>query len=512
MSKNKYSQYFKFCVQRNFQFETHDDKGNQTSDITELDWRKKIITEVKGYMNDGQCDNGLVEIFCAFHDLDINSDGTSKGLHVHFVATFLKKRSQTSAIKFFGASSLQNCEPVKSYVDSLRYLIHVSDSALDDKKTIYLPDVVFGWRIADDGALIPVTVADFKEGMSCKTSRHLRQQQKSVKDSCAVDIMSGNSIVSSVRDAYLQDSYNVGLSAVDYLSDKTIYERASSEWLQMITEFYQRHYCPLTSIYICGGGGTGKTSLANALARKLSDSHGIHQVASAGKKTTFDFVGNYCGERVSVFNEFSTAFPVEQFLSVFDPLNAMPVNSRNKDKLYFANYSIFTTSANIEHFIYQLWIPYAKQNSFIPINVREKIKDERNWYFEYMRYAPPGDDKILQIRRRFPVLVTIDKPEKSPLNVATIWTLDIKSNSPESFRFQSPPNGNEPYVKFRSLVYDVLSENIDSQTDILVDSIIKGIDYYYHSNNLKHPDSFEKPDFSILLETINKRNTGKSSK
>lgn len=494
MAKDKYSQYFKFDVQRNYQFETHDDKGNQTSDITEADWRKKVISEVRGYMNDGQRDDGLVEIFYIFHDLDTNDDGTSKGLHVHFVATFLKKRSQSSAIKFFGASSVNNCQSCNSYVDSCRYLIHVSETALNEKKTIYLPDAVSGWCISEDGSLVATTVTDFKEAMSAKNGRKARAQQKKVKDSCAVAVMSGNSIISDVRDVYLEDVEHVGFSAVDYLSDKSIYERASAEWLTMITEFYQTHDCPLTSIYISGGGGTGKTTLANALARKFADSHGIHQVAVAGKKTTFDFVGNYKGERVSVFNEFSTSFPVEQFLSVFDPLNAMPVNSRNSDKLYFANYSIFTTSMSVEHFIYQLWTPYAKQNSFIPIKIREKITCERDWYFEYMKYAPLGDDKILQIRRRLPVLVTIDS------GIATVWLLDLKCNSSESFRFCTPPQNKEPYTKLRSVRYDVHSPDIAKQQSALVDCICSGIDFYYKMNGLKHPNSFQKPDFEKLLK------------
>lgn len=491
--KNSEKRYYRFDVQRNYQFETHDNNGNKISDISESDWRAKVFSEVRSLV--GEC---AVEIFCIFHDLDINDDGTSKGLHFHAVVTFKNAKTQTSAVKVLGASSVHNCQYCKSYVDSLRYLIHVSETALNEMKYIYDVNDVFGWHVADDGLVVSTTVTDFKRGMARLKDKKTRQQQKSVKASCAIDVMSGDTIISDIRDVYLQDSRGVGLSAVDYLSDKMIYERASSEWLQMITEFYQTHYCPLTSVYICGGGGTGKTSLANALARELADCHGIHQVASAGQKTTFDFVGNYCGERVSVFNEFSTSFPVEQFLSVFDPLNAMPVNSRHKDKLYFANYSIFTTSINIEHFIYQLWTPYAKKNSFIPIHIREKISCERDWYFEYMKYAPPGDDKILQIRRRFPVLVTIEK------SIATVWTLNLKFNSPESFRFCSPPNGNEPYIKFRSVVYDIFSENIDKQTKILIDFILKGIDFYYKSNNLQHPDSFEKPDFSKLQQKFKK--------
>lgn len=486
--KKSEKRYYRFDVQRNYQFETHDEKGNKVSDITESEWRNKVMSETRILV--GDCSS---EIFCIFHDCDINDDGTSKGLHFHAVVTFKNNKTQTSAVKLLGASSIHNCQPCQSYVDSLRYLIHVSETALNEMKYIYSVNDVFGWRVSDDGSIVNITVTDFKYGMSRKNDKKSRKEKKKVKDSCIIDIISGNSIVSDIRDVYLQDSRGVGLSAVDYLSDMSLYDRASSEWLRMITEFYQTHYCPLTSIYIFGGGGVGKTTLANALARKFADSHGIHQVAVAGKKTTFDFVGNYKGERVSVFNEFSTSFPVEQFLSVFDPLNASPVNSRNSDKFYFANYAIFTTSMQIEHFIYQLWIPYAKQNSFIPIRIREKITCERDWYFEYMKYAPPGDDKILQIRRRFPVLVTIDS------GIATVWLLDIKCNSPESFRFCTPPQNKEPYTKLRSVLYDVKSPDIDKQQEALVDCICRGIDFYYKMNCLKHPDSFEKPDFEKLL-------------
>ena len=282
---------------------------------------------------------------------------------------------------------------------------------------------------------------------------------------------------------------------MDYLEDKSLYERASSEWLTMITEFYQNHACPLTSIYISGGGGTGKTTLANAIARNFADSHGIHQVASPGQKTTFDFAGNYKGERVSIFNEFSSAFPVEQFLSIFDPLNAMPVNSRNSDKLYFANYSIFTTSVPLETFIYNLWLPYAKSNSKVPIKVRNNLiksgSDELCWLNAYQRYLPQNDDKILQIRRRIPIQIQIDK------GLATILVLDRNFNSRDSFAFCQPVPEKSPYTKYGTFVYDVNDpDSIGNQTYSLVKAVSKAIDYYYSMNGYKNPDSFEKFDFS----------------
>lgn len=330
--------------------------------------------------------------------------------------------------------------------------------------------------------------------MSRKKTKKARKEQKKVKDSCSVSIMNGDSIVSNVRDIYLTDAYGVGLSPVDYLTDKHMYKEASVEWLERITEFYQSHQCPLTSIYISGGGGTGKTSLANALAEKFADSHGVHKVAAPGKSTTFDFAGNYKGERVSIFNEFSSAFPVEQFLSIFDPLNAMPVNSRNSDKLYFANYSIFTTSVPLETFIYNLWLPYAKANSKVPVRVRNNLirsgAGEFQWLNEYQHYLPQDDDKILQIRRRIPIQIQIDK------GFATILVLDKKFNSRDSFAFCQPVPEKSPYTKYGTFVYDVSDiDSICNQTYALVKAISKAIDYYYSMNGYKNPDTFEKPCF-----------------
>ena len=489
--KKSEKKYRRFDVQRNYQFETHDADGNQISDITENEWRDKVTAEIRDLFDNSD----ITEVFYVFHDNDINDDGTSKGLHCHQVVSFKDNHTQTAIVKKLLASSVHNCLPCDSYVDSMRYLIHVSETALNEKKTIYDVSDVHGWKLDDDGNVIKITVDDFKEAMSRKNTKKARKEQKKVKDSCAVAVMSGESVVSDVRGVYLEDTCGVGLSAVDYLTDKHIYKEASTEWLERITEFYQNHSCPLTSIYISGGGGTGKTSLANAIARNFADSHGIHQVAAPGRNTTFDFAGNYRGERVSIFNEFSSAFPVEQFLSIFDPLNAMPVNSRNSDKLYFSNYSIFTTSVPLETFIYNLWLPYAKANSKVPVKVRNNLirngVDESHWLNAYQQYLPQNDDKILQIRRRIPIQIQIDK------GFATILVLDKNFNSRDSFAFCQPVPEKSPYTKYGTFLYDVNDpDSIGNQTYSLVKAVSKAIDYYYSMNGYRNPASFEKPDFN----------------
>lgn len=489
--KKSDKKYRRFDVQRNYQFETHDADGNQISDITENEWCNKVTSEILSLFEN----SNITEVFYIFHDSDINDDGTSKGLHVHLVVTFKEAHTQTAVVKLLLASSVHNCTPCDSYVDSLRYLIHVSESALNEMKHIYSVNDVHGWKLDEDGNVISVTVQDFKEAMSRKNTKKARKEQKKVKDSCVVAVMSGDSIISDVRGVYEDDTCNVGLTSVDYIKDKHIYREASVEWLERITEFYQNHSCPLTTIYISGGGGTGKTELAKALASKWADSHGIHVVSAPGKSTTFDFAGNYRGERVSIFNELALSFPVEQFLSIFDPLNAMPVNSRNFDKLYFANYSIFTTSVPLETFIYNLWLPYAKANSKVPVKVRNNLikngVDESYWLNAYQQYLPQNDDKILQIRRRIPINIQIDK------GFATILVLDKNFNSRNSFAFCQPVPEKSPYTKYGTFVYDVRDlDSIKNQTVALVNAVSKAIDHYYNMNGYMHPDSFEKPCFN----------------
>lgn len=495
MAKIKESRFRRFDVQRNYQFETHDDKGNQTSDITESDWRKKVISEIRCLF-----DNGVTEAFCIFHDRDINDDGTNKGLHVHMVVSFADAKTQTSVIKLLGASRLQNCLPCKFYVESLRYLIHVSEKALNDMKYIYDVSDVFGWRVSGDGSVVDITVTDFKEGMARKNDRKTRAKQKEVKNDCSLAIASGNAVLSDVRELYIGDTQGVGLTFNDYLSDRVNYERAQSERLSMIAEFYQYNPRPLTTIYISGGGGTGKTNLANALSELWADSFGVHRVSAPGKSTTFDFAGNYRGERVSIFNELSSAFPVEQFLSIFDPLNASPVNSRHVDKLYFANYSIFTTSVPLETFIYNLWKPYARENAKIPVSVRDALTrssttTEADWLNAYMKYIPKHDDKVLQIRRRLPVLVHIEN------GFVNIYVLDKNFNTPDCFAFSPAPSGREPYGKICTMRYDV--NNIDcikSDTVKVAKRVAEAVDQYYLMNGYQLPSSFNKPNFDNLLK------------
>lgn len=97
----------------------------------------------------------------------------------------------------------------------------------------------------------------------------------------------------------------------------------------------------LKTAYIYGDGGVGKSQLARAMARILSNDDGNYYAAAAPDKgKTFDFSGGYNGENVTVLDDCkSSAFDLRTFFSIFDPHQYSLSNSRNYDKNWLSDYA-----------------------------------------------------------------------------------------------------------------------------------------------------------------------------
>lgn len=497
MDDKKESRYLSFDLQRNYQFETHDANGNKVSDISEKEWIRKVQDEWFSTMEQ-YCDEFLMII----HDKDVNEDGTDKGLHAHGIAHLRRsyKKTISAASKFFHCSQ-RNTLHTESYVDSVRYLIHVSESALNAMKTIYPVSDVMGRALDKDGNVVELDIMDIKERMSRKADIKKKAEKKHVVDMYVRDVIAGRATSDDILLRYANDSDGVGLSAVDYISDSAKFgkgEDSSSIWSRMMQRWYVEHGRHLTTIYVTGQGGAGKDAFARAFANSVADCHGVHKSSSPGQTTTFDFAGNYRGERVSIVSDISPHhFSMEQFLSVFDPIACDPVSSRNTDKLFFPDYALITSSAGLEQFIYRIWKPYAKKFALLPPATREYLMHtkgvtEADWLTAYMQYDPECADRFRQLRRRFAVCVEIANKKLS------VYFRRDKYNVADCFYLHAFPV-NAPFEHYYTIDYDISSGKYALHLDQAVEVVKKAIAKYYEYNSYKHPDEYDQPDFDMIL-------------
>lgn len=497
MDRKKESRYRSFDLQRNYQYETHDENGNKVSDISESDWIEKVKDE--WFSTVGlYCDEFLMII----HDKDVNEDGTDKGLHAHGIAHMSSGNAKTlsAASKFFHCT-LRNTLHTESYVDSVRYLIHVSESALNAMKTIYPVSDVIGRALDSNGNVVHLSVMDIKQRMSRKADIKKKAEKKHIVDTYVREVIAGRATSDDILLRYANDSDGVGLSAIDYISDSAKFgkgEDSSSIWSRMMQRWYVEHGRHLTTIYVTGQGGAGKDAFARAFANSVADCHGVHKSSSPGQTTTFDFAGNYRGERVSIVSDISPHhFSMEQFLSVFDPIACDPVSSRNTDKLYFPDYALITSSSSLEQFIYRIWKPYAKKFALLPPATREYLSHakgvtEADWLTAYMQYDPECADRFRQLRRRFAVLVDIHDKQ-----LYVSFRRD-KYNIADCFYLHPFPQ-HAPFSLFDVIDYDISSADYSVQLDQAVEVVKKAIAKYYEYNGYRKPEEYEQPDFDMIL-------------
>ena len=122
-----------YSVQRNYKFESHDADGNFLG-ITEDEWKEKIRDE---WTCDKLKANYIVFIF---HDKDIDEHGNIKELHVHGCINFIDSIPASNARKLSGCSSDKNCKIISNKSSAYRYLLHITEKAIRDKKHIYDED------------------------------------------------------------------------------------------------------------------------------------------------------------------------------------------------------------------------------------------------------------------------------------------------------------------------------------------------------------------------------------
>lgn len=123
-----------YTIQRNYKYESHDEDGNFNG-LTKDEWKERIREE---WTCDKLKANYVVFIF---HDKDVDENGIPKELHVHGCVNFKDSIPLSNAILLTKCSSEKNCEPIgRKKSQAYRYLLHITEKAIKDKKHIYGED------------------------------------------------------------------------------------------------------------------------------------------------------------------------------------------------------------------------------------------------------------------------------------------------------------------------------------------------------------------------------------
>src|SRR5699024_5716739 len=287
-----------------------------------------------------------------FHDKDYKDDEIKGGanLHVHIIVKMKNSTRMQAMINKFKVSRIENISKVKSYSSVFRYSLHITNEAINEKKVIYPISEMNFWHEDDSKTVEDMLISkkskeeeeeieDEIEQMAYHLHKEIRHYGKTKKQ--------------AEKELYeIVDEDDGQLAEKAYQQHRHGYVTDENEYLTMKADIMKEKGRDLRNVYIEGRGGLGKTKLGRAIALLNDDTgRGYHGVSLSSEDKTFDMVSKYKGESVSVLDEVtSDFFNLREFLNIFDPYNYSPVSSRNVDKDWIANMSIFTNSETLIDF------------------------------------------------------------------------------------------------------------------------------------------------------------------
>ena len=450
-----------YFVQRNYVYETRDNP------MSEDDWLKNIIIP-ELLSADGCKLRGIRKVYLIVHNKDNLSAETDdkKPTHIHAVVYFYDNITASRAMQRCGCSCLQNCRPLKRPKDinkALRYLVHYTEAAREELKHIYDSDAVMTYFAEDEQPVSYLKAIKLSTYQKRKDEAINKADVENAMSDLMLSVETGHRTAEDIKAIYRDDTLCCGLNLWQYNKHRSAYERAEADYYKRVYDYYTtagNHRC-LTTVIISGFGGSRKSELAELVCNTVYPGD-IYKTAVRGQRTTFDFAGNYKGQRTTIINEFSDGFALDQFLDVFDPIHAPLVNSRNSDKPWFSELCVIATSKTVTQIVSMLL-----------------TIDSRN---------PNYFSKLWELSRRLPVYVKLQG------DVANIYICDYLAQ-----RRNIPTSDTDFICGGYYKHYGAVSHNGDF--NILTDRIREAIAFYYDYN--KHtvtPDNTRRPTFDKFYQ------------
>lgn len=347
-----------FFLQRNYEFETHNENKERISDLTEEQWKEKVLNET---FNGSMTTSKIKSCALIFHDKDYDYKADKlKGLHCHIILELSNpsKLSTIRNIKLPGSEEKtmfqeHNSEILKNVARGYQYLTHRTQQAIIDRKYPYEISEIYAKANWEDDFLKGKNLIDFyiyKISHNLPSEDRQAKVKKIVEDfverACGGEFLS----LRDLRKKMLEE-YN-GVISVDnvivahHRDFKIALELGQDVLLEnKQTELNDGKLRKFSLVYIFGSGGTGKTTFSRELAYEFSveaNRAGSIYNSSTGK----DNLSKYKNEVVTIFNDydFSENKGFNTFLQMFDTSDYQLMDSRYQDKSFLSDYGIITKS------------------------------------------------------------------------------------------------------------------------------------------------------------------------
>lgn len=453
-------QSLRWWGQISYWYETHDEQGNLLPNApSEQAWCDDKIARFNAFFADYADEGALI-----FHDADTEyvTDESGKKvlrqkplhLHFEFVAKHRTKRTGKAVKAALAKAGLiisreKNLGHVSNWASTTQYLIHISEGAMADRKHVYNVRDVMVWlrgkTQADTGWVDESTANAWMQknlfGGNAKVRRAygLADAMAWYMRICAAGILT----LDQVRDELLRDERRLGLAPKDLSKVMAAAALGSESYDHALQRWYDEHTRQLVTVYIHGAGGSGKTELALALAKRVAHTlvpngcadGGVHLAAAKGD-STYDPFGTYEHQSVSVYDEFDlAAFGLNRFLTAFSPTRAMLASARYHDRLYHASWAFLAQSYSLESVIGKGFDAAAAEAGFARRSASKA--DRESWTgMDYRADAlanPELANKLYQAHRR----IAIDL-ELNDDNSADIYIRNDVSSAPAAIYDDQP--------------------------------------------------------------------------
>lgn len=360
IKKRESNKYQVFEGSYNYYYETHNQDGQLTQEISLEDWFQKKIDLLKSLQS--------VEYFALIlHNKDINEKGELSSPHIHFVIKFKYNRSfkqinkETKSIP-----DNHHFRFVENESLSLIYLNHFGYKAIAEGKYIYSFEdlVVFkeNKQLTGDELRSWHRLKAAEDLDDFKTFKKSNSKTKTIDNDLYQTLLGQlrrNEITLHQAEKILFDKYGEEQGEVFFIQKQQQFETALNNYSSAKIEEKSINKSPLKSLYIYAPSGQGKSILLQKLIskalEKVSESKAYTAPTYSDTKT-YDLAQKYAGESVLEMDDFSPyALGYDEFLKLFPRGKERIIASvRNSNKELVFDYAFLTKSMLPEDFAKQL--------------------------------------------------------------------------------------------------------------------------------------------------------------